>query len=153
MQKIISRSLTNGRGQFSSLTFGQCSTLIIRVNDLRCQFYWGQNSAMLLPSFGSVVYAVVAQRIFHELSCLFHHTVMSLKISDRQIWANIINPNETAPDQGLRCLSFRVHLSSALVFSRTKLFKVQDNYINGFVCHLFSARPRSTEYKIGMCLE
>ena len=65
---------------------------------------------------------------------LFHHTVMSLKFSDRQIWANIENPNQTAPDQCLWCLSFRVHLSSALVFSQTKLFKVQDNYINAFVC-------------------
>ena len=108
---------------------------------------------MLLPSFGSVVHAVVAQRIFHELSCLFHHTVMSLKFSDKQIWANIVNPNKTAPDQGLQCLSFCVHLSSALVFSRTKLFKVQDNYINVFVCQLFSAQPRSAEYKRGICLE
>ena len=96
---------------------------------------------MLLASLGSVVHAVVAQRIFHKLSCLFHHTVISLKFSDRQIWANIVNPNKTAPDQGLQCLSFRVHLSSALVFSRTKLFKVQDNYFNVFVCQLFSARP------------
>ena len=73
--------------------------------------------------------------------------------SDRQIWVNIVNPNQTAPDQGLRCLPFRVHLSSALVFSQTKLFKVQDNYINVFVCQLFTARPRSAEYTIGICLE
>ena len=70
------------------------------------------------------------------------------EFSDRQIWTNIVNPNKTTPDQGLRCLSFRMHLSSALVFSRTKLFKVQDNYINVFVCQLFSAPPRSAEYKI-----
>ena len=56
---------------------------------------------MLLPSLGSVVHVVVVQRIFHELSRLFHHTVMSLKFSDRQIWANIVNPNQTAPDRGL----------------------------------------------------
>ena len=56
---------------------------------------------MLLPSLGSAIHVVVAQRIFHELSCLFHHTVMSLKFSDRQIWANIANPNQTAPDQSL----------------------------------------------------
>ena len=117
------------------------------------QFNLGQNSAMLLRSLGSVVHAVVDQRIFHELSCLFDHTVISLKFSDRQIWANNINLNKTAPDQGLQCLSFCVHLSSALVFSRTKLFKVQDNYINMFVCQLFSARPRSAEYKIRICLE
>ena len=78
---------------------------------------------------------------------------MKSKFSDRQIWAIIVNPNQTAPDQGLRCLSFRVHLSSALVFSQTKLFKVKDNYINVFVCQLFSARPRSAEYTIGICLE
>ena len=102
---------------------------------------------MLLPSLGSVIHAVVAQHIFHELSCLYHHTVISLKFSDIQIWANIVDPNKTAPDQGLRCLSFIVRLSSALVFSRTKLFKVQNNYINVFVCQLFSARPRSAEYK------
>ena len=73
--------------------------------------------------------------------------------SDMQIWVNIVNPNQTAPDQGLRCLPFRVHLSSALVFSQTKLFKAQDNYINVFVCQLFTARPRSAEYTIGICLE
>ena len=39
------------------------------------------------------------------------------------------------------------------MFSRNKLFKVQANYINVFVCQLFSARPRSAEYKIGICLE
>ena len=63
------------------------------------------------------------------------------------------NQNQTALDQGLRCLSFRVHLSSALVFSQTKLFKVQDNYINVFACQLFSARSRPNEYTIGICLE
>ena len=98
---------------------------------------------MLLPSLDSVVHVVVAQRIFHELSCLFHHTVMSLKFSERQIWENIVNPNQNASDRGLRCLSFRVHLSSALVFSQTKLFKVQDNYINDFVCQMLTPRPRS----------
>ena len=103
---------------------------------------------MLQPSLGSVVHVVVAQRIFHELSCLFHHTVMSLKFSDRQNWANIVNLNQTTPDRGLRCLSFRVHLSSALVFSETKLFKVQDNYINDFVCQMFSPRPRSAVGRI-----
>ena len=103
---------------------------------------------MLLPSLGSVVHVVVAQRIFHELSCLFHHAVMSLKFSDRQIWANIVNPNQTSPDRGLRCLSFRVHLSSALVFSQTKLVKVQDSYINVFVCQMFSPRPRSAVGRI-----
>ena len=65
--------------------FGQCSTLTIGVNDLRCPFSWGQNS-MLLPSLGSVVHVAVAEHILHEFSCLFHHsTVMSLKFSDRQI--------------------------------------------------------------------
>ena len=77
----------------------------------------------------------------------------SKMFSDIQIWANIVNPNQSAPDQDLRCLSFRVHLSSALVFSQTKLFKVQDNYINVFVCQLFSVRPRPAEYTIGICLE
>ena len=106
---------------------------------------------MFLPSLSSVVHVAVDHCIFHELSCLFHHIVMSLKFSDRQIWANIVNPNQTAPHQDLRCLSFRVHLSSALVFNQTKLFKVQDNYINVFVCQLLSFRPRSAEYTIGIC--
>ena len=78
---------------------------------------------------------------------------MGLKFSDRQIWANIVNPNQTSPDQGLWCLSFHEHLSSALVFSQTKLFKVQDNYINAFVCQLFSARLRSAEYEIELSLD
>ena len=43
--------------------------------------------SMLLPSLGSVVHVVVAKRLFHELSCLFHHTVMSLNNSCRcAVW-------------------------------------------------------------------
>ena len=107
---------------------------------------------MLLPSLGSVVHVIVAQHIFHEPS--FFVSSSCYKSSDRQLWVNIIvNPNETAPNQGLPCLPFRVHLSSALVFSQSKLFKVQDNYINVFVCQLFTARPRSAKYTIGICLE
>ena len=34
---------------------------------------------MLLSSLGSVVHVVVAQRVFHEPSFLFHHPVMSLR--------------------------------------------------------------------------
>ena len=58
---------------------------------------------MSLPSLSSVVHVVVAQRIFPELSCLFHQTVMNFKFSDRQLCVNIVNPNQTAPDQGLQC--------------------------------------------------
>ena len=44
--------------------------------------------------------------------------------SDIQIWANIVNPNQSAPDQDLWCLSFRVHLSSALVKPNYSKFKI-----------------------------
>ena len=37
------------------------------------------------------------------------------------------------------------------MFRQTKLFEVQDNYINVFVYQLFSARPRSAEYMIRIC--
>ena len=43
--------------------------------------------------------------------------------SERQIWVNIVNPNQTAPDQGLRCLPFHVHLSSALVLGKPNYSK------------------------------
>ena len=41
------------------------------------------------------------------------------------------------------------------MFSQTKLFNVQDNYINDFVCQLFSPRHGrpSAEYTTGICLE
>ena len=108
---------------------------------------------MLLPSLGSVVHVVVAQRIFHELSYLFHHTVMSLKFSDRQIWANIVNPNQTAPDRGLRCLSFRVHLSSALVKPNYSKFKIITSMISCVKCFHLDHGRTSAEYTIGICLE
>ena len=37
------------------------------------------------------------------------------KFSDRQVWANGVDPDQTTSDQGLRCLPFRLHLLSTLL--------------------------------------
>ena len=41
-------------------------------------------------------------------------TVMNLKHSDKQIWENLVDPDQTVllekSDQGLRCLQFSLHL-------------------------------------------
>ena len=34
----------------------------------------------------------------------------------RQVWANSVDPNQTAPDQGLHCFPFRLHLLDALPY-------------------------------------
>ena len=36
------------------------------------------------------------------------------KFSDRQVWANSADPDQTAPDQVLHCLQFSLHLLDAL---------------------------------------
>ena len=37
------------------------------------------------------------------------------KFSDRQVWANSADPDQTAPGQGLHCLQFPLHLLDALL--------------------------------------
>ena len=41
------------------------------------------------------------------------------KFSDRQVWANSVDPDQTDPDQDLHCLSFRLHLLDQLLCSKT----------------------------------
>ena len=36
------------------------------------------------------------------------------KFSDRQVWANTLDPDQTAPDQGLHCLPFGLHRLDSL---------------------------------------
>ena len=45
------------------------------------------------------------------------------KFSDRQVWANSIDPDQTAPDQGLHCLPFCLHLLDASLYTKATLFK------------------------------
>ena len=45
------------------------------------------------------------------------------KFSDRQVWANSADPDQTAPDQGLHCLPFPLHLLDSLLYGRATLFK------------------------------
>ena len=53
------------------------------------------------------------------------------KFSDRQVWANSLDPDQTAPrgngieeqsDQGLHCLPFCLHLLEALFYTKATLF-------------------------------
>ena len=45
------------------------------------------------------------------------------KLSDRQVWANSVDPDQTAPDQGLLCLPFRLHLLDVLLNGKATLFE------------------------------
>ena len=40
------------------------------------------------------------------------------KFSDRYAWANSADPDQTAPDQGLHCLPFRLHRLDSLFYGR-----------------------------------
>ena len=40
------------------------------------------------------------------------------KFSDRQAWARSADPDQTAPDQGLHCLQFCLHLFDALLYGK-----------------------------------
>ena len=41
------------------------------------------------------------------------------KIFDQQVWANTVDPDQTAPDQGLHCLPFCLHLSDISLYVQT----------------------------------
>ena len=54
---------------------------------------------------------------------------------DRQIWADSVDPDQTAEqqsDQGLPCLPFHLHLFDALLCGKDTLFNFYDNY-----CYFF----------------
>ena len=66
-----------------------------------------------------------------------------LKFSDRLVWANSADINQTAPDQGLHCLEFRLHLLDALLYGkqpcsnfRVITAKIQVSEYLGFLCYL-----------------
>ena len=44
--------------------------------------------------------------------------------SDIQVWANSADPDQTAPDQGLQCLPFRLHLLDVLLYGKVALLKL-----------------------------
>ena len=45
------------------------------------------------------------------------------KFSDRQVWANSVDPDEEQSDQDLHCLPFRLLLLDSLLCGRVTLFK------------------------------
>ena len=49
------------------------------------------------------------------------------KFSDRQVWVNSVDPDQTAPGgavwSGLHCLPFRLHFLDPLISSETTLFQ------------------------------
>ena len=60
------------------------------------------------------------------------------KFLDRQIWANSVDPDQTAPDQGLHCLPFRLHLSDTSLYVQTLMFNFDDN------CNIFEPHHDKT---------
>ena len=49
------------------------------------------------------------------------------KFSDRQVWANSVDPDQEPSDQCLHCLPFRLHRLGALLYGKAILVKVYDN--------------------------
>ena len=43
--------------------------------------------------------------------------------SDRQVWANSADPDQTAPDQGLHYSQFPLHLLDTLPYGKGTLFE------------------------------
>ena len=58
---------------------------------------------------------------------IFHEYSNDPKFLDRQVWANSVDPDQTAPDQGLHCLPFSLHLLDSLLYSKMILCQFQDN--------------------------
>ena len=58
---------------------------------------------------------------------ILESTVMFLHfLTDRS--EQSLDPEQTAPDQCLHCLPFRLHVLDSLLYGRATLFKFQDNY-------------------------
>ena len=51
-----------------------------------------------------------------------------LKFSDRYSWANSADQDQTAPDQGLHYLPFRLHRFDSLLYGRATYFKFYSDY-------------------------
>ena len=76
--------------------------------------------------------------MFYFKSSIHYHTYRNVpKFSDRLAWANNVDPDQTAPDQGLHSLPFRLHLLDSLVSGRAKLFKFYYNYNNFLGVRIF----------------
>ena len=61
---------------------------------------------------------------------MFHCNVPKFLV--RQVWANSVDPDQTATGQGLHCLSFHQHffvIPSALFCGKIALFKFEDTCI------------------------
>ena len=56
------------------------------------------------------------------------------KFSERQVWTNSADLVQTAPDQGLHCLPFRLQLLDALLYGKAILFKFLGGNSKFIVC-------------------
>ena len=55
--------------------------------------------------------------------------------------ANSVDPDQTAPDQGLHYLSFRLHRLDSLIYGRAVLLKFWNNYISCFLVNEYYRNP------------
>ena len=65
---------------------------------------------------------------FHLILYRTSSTLMNIyrndpKFLDRYGWANSADPDQTAPDQGLHCLPFRLHGLDSVLCGRATQFK------------------------------
>ena len=56
------------------------------------------------------------------------------KFSDRYAWTNSADPDQEQSDQGLHCLSFRLHRLDLLLYGRATKFKFYSDYNKCFGC-------------------
>ena len=64
----------------------------------------------------------------------YNHYGNDPKFSDRQVWLNSADPDQTALDQGLHSLPFRLHNLDALLYGIATLFKFSSDYSTFLGC-------------------
>ena len=95
----------------------------------------GNTEQVFMNSFLSALHI----SIFIMYSCVSHRVINSNyrngpKFSDKQVWANSVDPDQTASDQGLHCLPFRLHGLDTLLYGRATLFELKRDYSKFFRC-------------------
>ena len=92
------------------------------------------------------VNAILWCHFIHAFVVLHTNSVTDdLNFLDRQVWANSVDPDQTASlilehsDQGLYCLPFHLYLMEILLYVKSKLFKLVENteFFSGTCIYIF----------------
>ena len=110
------------------ITFYQIIILIYQINYSDISKYYCVLSNYYFDNYSDILtYCIFIKLLFRFCN--------GTKFSDKQVWANSVDPDqilEEQSDQGLHCLPFPVHLLDLLLYGRAtsfKLWRIKANFL------------------------